>query len=41
MVLWLAGAVASSAQFRGFGRVTGSVTDESGTPLKDVSFMRR
>jgi len=36
MVLWLAGAVASSAQFRGFGRVTGSVTDESGTPLKDV-----
>ena len=36
MLLWLAGAVISSAQFRGLGRVTGSVTDDSGAPLKDV-----
>lgn len=27
----------SSAQFRGLGRVTGTVADDSGAPLKDVS----
>jgi hypothetical protein len=27
----------SSAQFRGLGRITGTVADDGGTPLKDVS----
>ena len=27
----------SSAQFRGLGRVTGTVADDTGTPLRDVS----
>lgn len=29
--------IVSAAQFRGLGRVTGTVNDESGAPLKDVS----
>ena len=33
---WLFVTVVPSAQFRGLGRVTGTVTDESGAPLKDV-----
>jgi hypothetical protein len=33
----LGATVAPAAQFRGLGRVTGTVTDESGAPLKDVS----
>jgi hypothetical protein len=33
----LAAPLVSTAQFRGLGRVTGTVTDENGTPLKDVA----
>jgi len=29
--------IVSSAQFRGLGRVTGTVADDGGAPLKDVS----
>ena len=37
MLAWLGATVVPSAQFRGLGRVTGTVTDESGSPLRDVS----
>ena len=37
VLTWLCAAAAPTAQFRGLGRVTGTVTDESGAPLKDVS----
>jgi len=36
VMLFLAPMI-SSAQFRGLGRVTGTVSDEGGSPLKDVS----
>jgi hypothetical protein len=35
-VLMLIVPILSSAQFRGLGRVTGTVADDGGTPLKDV-----
>jgi hypothetical protein len=37
VVIALSMPIVSSAQFRGLGRVTGTVTDESGAPLKDVA----
>ena len=36
-VLMLTIPIVSLAQFRGLGRVTGTVADDSGAPLKDVS----
>ncbi len=35
-VMLLMAPLMGQAQFRGLGRVTGSVTDESGSPVKDV-----
>lgn len=35
-VLMLILPIVSAAQFRGLGRVTGTVADDSGAPLKDV-----
>jgi hypothetical protein len=35
-VMMLIVPIVSSAQFRGLGRVTGTVADDTGTPLKDV-----
>jgi hypothetical protein len=37
VVMMLIVPVVSSAQFRGLGRVTGTVNDDGGTPLRDVS----
>ena len=36
-VIMLIVPMVSSAQFRGLGRVTGTVSDDTGTPLRDVS----
>jgi hypothetical protein len=36
-VVMLLVPVVSSAQFRGLGRVTGTVADDTGTPLREVS----
>jgi hypothetical protein len=36
VVILFATPMMSSAQFRGLGRLTGTVNDETGTPLKDV-----
>jgi hypothetical protein len=35
-VMMLIVPIVSSAQFRGLGRVTGTVADDGGSPLKDV-----
>ena len=36
-VIMLIVPMVSSAQFRGLGRVTGTVADDTGSPLRDVS----
>jgi len=37
LLMVLMAPMISSAQFRGLGRVTGTVNDDAGTPIRDVS----